>query len=499
MLPEVQINGANLDLAPDELALINRIAKDLGITADLCRADLLLFCKGKAHNEVICVAHARPHSSSPLYEERMVGKSFSYAEIPYMERRPNPRVVHSITVRGANVARQVFGVENDRQQLIAVLTRDAFWLAHERHRRRSAEFRRALDIFVDMVLHGKLKGGNALSPFREHDGILYVGPDLTIRYMSGICSELYRHIGYRDSLIGWRIEEIETVDSELVAQAISRGECLERQDEQFGYTWIRKAIPILARRRFLWHTSIRAFPQIRLLGQRAPMWQSYGAFVLIHDATEALRTQRELESQMALVREVHHRVKNNLQILASIMRMEARRAEHKETRTALEEGVHRILSVAVVHEYLSQNARGKINLQEVAHRILSQFERGLIHPDRQIQFSVKGPDIWLPAERATQCALVINELVQNAIEHGLADRIRGAIDIVLMDDGGQVTILVRDNGRGLPEGFDLSQNAHLGLNIVKSMVERDLRGKFELKNGAQGATAAIVIDKQIPV
>ena len=92
----------------------------------------------------------------------------------------------------------------------------------------------------------------------------------------------------------------------------------------------------------------------------------------------------------------------------------------------LEESVNRILSVAVVHEFLSQNAKGTINLHEVAHRIVGQMQQGLIDPDPSAsQLTVLGPDIWLPAERATQCALVINELVQNAIEHGMAAARRG--------------------------------------------------------------------------
>ena len=181
---------------------------------------------------------------------------------------------------------------------------------------------------------------------------------------------------------------------------------------------------------------------------------------------------------MSLLQEVHHRVKNNLQIIASIMRMQARRAEHRRRALLLEESVNRIMSVAVVHEFLSQNAKGTINLEDVAHRILGQVQQGLIAPSKQIVLRVQGPSIWLPAEQATQCALVINELVQNAIEHGMASQSRGSIGVELVDHGEKASIIVTDDGEGLPDGFDLTMHANLGLRIVSSMVERDLGGTF---------------------
>jgi len=221
-----------------------------------------------------------------------------------------------------------------------------------------------------------------------------------------------------------------------------------------------------------------------------------GALILVHDATEALQTRRELESKMAMVREVHHRVKNNLQVIASLMRMQSRRAHSAEARMVLDESVNRILSVAVVHEFLSQNAEGTINLQEVAHRILSQVQQGLVDPGKRITLSVKGPAVWLPAERATQCALVINELVQNAIEHGIAEREEGSVEVELVDHGDGVDIHVTDNGAGLPKGFDLSTDANLGLRIVRSMVERDLRGQFELSSD-DGTRATVRFEKSV--
>ncbi|MHB1317676.1 MAG: sensor histidine kinase, partial [Anaerolineae bacterium] len=395
----------------------------------------------------------------------------------------------SLDVRGANVARLVFPVHNADGRMIAMLARDAYWLAHERHKRRARPFQRAVLDFMWMVLHGRMVGAEDLTPFREHDGIMYIDADTNIRYMSGICAELYRQLGYRDSLIDRSVSDIDTIDYQMAQKAMAENRAYERSVEQDGRLYIRKVLPIVAHARPLWAISVRPG------GGPEPVKQR-GVFVLIHDATEAVRAQQELESQMSIVREVHHRVKNNLQVIASIMRMESRRATQSETRQALDDSVQRILSVAVVHEFLSQQGQGTtINLRDVAGRIVTQVQQSLLPKDRDITLSLTGPDIWLRAERATQSALIINELVQNAIEHGMAERGQGQIRVDLVDTGTSVRMVVSDDGTGLGEDFDLSRNANLGLQLVQNMVQRDLRGQFLLTSDGDGTCATVTFDK----
>ncbi len=477
-------NGADLgqcDLVAEDAALLEHVVGDMPILADLGRSDLLLFCRG-CDGRVRIVAQAMPHSVTPLYEKDRVGSVASPAEYEYVlaafDRGPRPTRVRTVEVRGSSVARLVHGVRGHDARIIAVLAQDSYWLAYERHRRRSAAFRRALQMFFAMVLRGELEGACGLSPFGEHDGILYVGLDRRVRYASGVAAGIYRRLGYRDDLVGRRLGDLETPDQDLVAEVVDTERCIEHTDEQYGRTLVRKALPVTARDE-TWPPAWLPLPWIR----HWPAPRLRGVLLLVHDATEAVETQRELESKLALIREVHHRVKNNLQVIASLMRMQARRSDSKEVRGALGESVNRILSVAVVHEFLSRNATGTINLQEVAHRILSQTQQGLIDPTKQVELSVEGSDIWLPAERATQCALVINELVQNAVEHGIGSRSSGHVWVTLEDHGDAVGITVGDDGAGLPDGFTLDTNANLGLSIVRSMVERDLRGEFLLERG----------------
>ncbi|MBC7257450.1 MAG: histidine kinase N-terminal domain-containing protein, partial [Chloroflexi bacterium] len=194
--------GLQADLPKENKALFDKIAKDLPILADMSRADLLLYARLPREEAVILWAHARPHSSTPLYDQLALGERVPIASVPALGGRIHVRRVHTLLVRGATVARQVFPVyDADHAHVIGYMVRDAYWLAYERHRRRSRVFQRALDEFTRSVLRGDLEGAESLSPFGEHDGIVYVGPDRCIQYMSGIAAGLYRNLGYRDSPI----------------------------------------------------------------------------------------------------------------------------------------------------------------------------------------------------------------------------------------------------------------------------------------------------------
>jgi two-component sensor histidine kinase len=174
--------------------------------------------------------------------------------------------------------------------------------------------------------------------------------------------------------------------------------------------------------------------------------------------------------------------------------MQARRLGEDDGRLVLEESINRILSVAVVHEFLSQNETSNINIREMAQRIISQTGQSIVDPSKHISLAVAGPSVYLPAQQATICALAINELVQNALEHAFEHKGQGSITVALGDDGERITVSVRDDGEGLPEGFDLMRDGSLGLRIVRALVEDDLRGTFELR-GEDGLEAVAVFPK----
>jgi two-component sensor histidine kinase len=156
--------------------------------------------------------------------------------------------------------------------------------------------------------------------------------------------------------------------------------------------------------------------------------------------------------------------------------------------------------VAVIHEFLSDRGSSIINIKEVSSRIISQFQQGMLNPDKQVNMRLTGDSISLPARQATACSLIINELLQNSLEHGFENRTEGNLQLSLADDGEQVTIVVADDGNGVDDDFSLGQSGSLGLQIVKILVEDDLKGSVTLGKGlddVSGLGITIVFNKTL--
>jgi two-component sensor histidine kinase len=217
-----------------------------------------------------------------------------------------------------------------------------------------------------------------------------------------------------------------------------------------------------------------------------------GAAVLIRDVTEVKRRDRALLSKDATIREIHHRVKNNLQTVAALLRLQARRTNNDEARDALSESVRRVAAIAQVHEALSMSVDEEVNLDEVIDRILP-IMNDVARVDAPIRIRREGVMGVLDADRATALVMVVTELVQNAVQHGFegADR-QGCVVIHAERSARWLDIVVRDDGRGLPDGFSLEQSDRLGLQIVRTLISAELDGSLEMRTGADGGTEAVL-------
>jgi two-component sensor histidine kinase len=262
-------------------------------------------------------------------------------------------------------------------------------------------------------------------------------------------------------------------------------------------------------------TDVRVVPLLRGVGRR-------GALVLVREATELRRRDRVISRREATIREVHHRVKNNLQTVASLLRLQARRlGEHPQAVAALEDSVRRIDSIALVHETLTEEFEGAVDMADVARRVVRMLEGSLGRDDVQIELHTAS--VRVDAAVATPLAVVLNELIQNAIEHGLGDG-PGTVTIHLHGgDDRPVELQVRDDGAGslrageggtpephpplsgAPEREGSPRREHmlsavhspgggLGLRLVRGLVEEELGGQFTLTHPAGlGSIATAVI------
>ena len=482
-------------LTEEDAVFLEKIGQDLGILADLSRADVMLYCLPSS-DQAALVAHASPHSILPIHDKPVADRRVTFADDPAVIRalveghrgvtEVRQRITeHASPESAAPLVQETRPLRARDGRVIAAVSIKTNLIERERHRRRSKVFQRALKQFQETVLTGNLRGAESLTPFTEHDGVMVVDTQHRIQYVSGIATSLYRKLGYAGDLLKYRIEDLELDDHTLALAAMEQGRCLEAEMQVGDFVWVKKAIPFYSPGR-------RVRKLVRR--ERTPL-RLEGVLLAIRDETEARRQEEELRVKVAMIQEIHHRVKNNMQTIASLLRIQSRRAESEEVRHALHEGINRILSVAVIHEFLAHQEARVINIRDVSQRIINQVREGVLDRERGIHLDLRGPNIYLTTQPATVCALVINELLQNALEHGYEREEGGAVTVHLRDDGEQITISVDDDGAGLPEAFDLAQTNSLGLQIVKALAEGDLKGSFELIGRDKGVSAVVTFPK----
>ena len=474
-----------------ERELLENVGRGMAITADLSRSDLLLVRPVDA-GRVEVIAEAHPHSIQSLYDVRLEGVVLTRQEAPAIldawRRSRSVRVQRDFYASGAPIIQEVHPIPGLDGRPAAFLSSETSLIQLERHRSRHVSFRRAVQWVKAMCIRGELAASEGLSPFSEWDGVLLVDPQRRITYLSGIANNLYRRLGYMEDLRGRKLASLNTGDDEMVLAALESRKPLEREALEGSRIWIRKVLPVWSPR----HP--RGWLQAAT-GRVGRPGGVGGVLIMVRDATEERRKRQELEVKITMIQEVHHRVKNNLQTIAAMLRMQARRTKEEEALVAINEAISRILSVAVIHEFLSHDERQAINIRDVCQRIINQSRQVTAAPGARLVFAVEGPAMYLPSQQATACALVVNELIQNAVEHGFEKKKHGHIHVRLSDGGDQVRLEVRDDGDPLPAEFDLDKPSSLGLQIVRSLVEGDLHGTLRLETQGSEVAATVVFPK----
>jgi two-component sensor histidine kinase len=216
--------------------------------------------------------------------------------------------------------------------------------------------------------------------------------------------------------------------------------------------------------------------------------QRIGALVLLRDISELRRRENALLTKDATIREIHHRVKNNLQTVAALLRLQSRRSDSDEVRQALEEAQRRVAAIATVHETLAHEPGTYVDFDEVAQR-LTLMVRDMTRDMRRGTITVQGSFGVLRSEHATALAMALTELVSNAVEHGIALRETEGAVVVKAQRSNELVVTIEDDGPGIPESGIVEG---LGLSIVRTIVTQDLRGSLTITPREGGGTVARV-------
>jgi two-component sensor histidine kinase len=460
---------------------LHRLVADWQLLADLSFADLLLFVPIGLDRFVVA-AQIRPTTGPTSYQVDLIGRTVTAAERPQLPvavleervvREGDPVWVHDVPVR-----EEAIPVRHDGA-VVAVVTRDTNLAAARTPSRLEIAYLRSANDLAQMLADGTWPpdGADAGAGLRVGDGLVRLDADGTVAFASPNALSAYRRLGHLGDLEGQRLDQVTSAlapravgSVEFPVAAVARGRIARS-----GEVEARDAT-----------VQLRSIP-LRHGGRHI------GALVLVHDVTELRRRERQLIGKDATIREIHHRVKNNLQTVAALLRLQARRVEAPEARAALEESVRRVSSIAVVHETLSGTLEETVAFDEVADRVATMVLD--VTASRGVQLRRTGTFGTLPAQVATPLAMVLTELVQNAVEHAFDADAGGAVSVdVDRGEGDSLRLQVRDDGRGLPPSFSLDGSDRLGLQIVRTLVETELGGELTLTpNTPRGTVATVVL------
>jgi two-component system, sensor histidine kinase PdtaS len=467
------------DLGTADLEWIHSLVSDWQLLADLSFADLVLWVPSSAgpgeEPGWVAVAQIRPTTGPTAYPEDLVGMVTgrdrrNLVDIAYREgricREGDPEWGSGIPVREESIpvrrGRRILGVIQRSTNLSSARTPSRLELTY---------LQSASDL-AKMINEGRFpfpgqEPNLARSP-RVGDGLLRVDRDGRVLYASPNAQSAYRRLGLATDLAGTHLADTTArlntapVDDSLAVVAGGRA-ARETEIEANGAIVQLRAIPLIV-------DSDRT-----------------GALVLLRDVTELRWRDRELMTKDATIREIHHRVKNNLQTVAALLRLQARRLQVPEGRAALEEAVRRVGSIAIVHETLSHTPEELIDFDDIADRVVAMAGE-LSAPETKVRPRRIGGFGVLPAAIATPLAMVLTELLQNALEHGLRDDSTGRLEVVVTRGAERLGVVVADNGKGLPEGFDVESAASLGLQIVRTLIVGELGGVLTLRRRDGGGT-----------
>nr|MBA2247811.1 histidine kinase [Chloroflexia bacterium] len=239
---------------------------------------------------------------------------------------------------------------------------------------------------------------------------------------------------------------------------------------------------------------VRLRPDAQLTDDSMALLQSFSdsAAMAIENAQLYQDAMHSVQTQSALVQEMHHRVRNNLQTVAALLSLQLRTNEDAPWATEIREAISRIQSIAGVHDLLSNEERLAGTTVDVIARLVAEDAHStLIPPGLKVRFDIQPSELMVPTRQATMLSLLINELTANAISHGFENRDHGYVRIRAWSDQGIAYIEVFNDGHGVPDGFDPARSSGLGMRITQRLVTSDLRGTFSIGSNGDGTTALI--------
>ena len=471
-------------LTENESARLAELIAEWQLLADISFADLVLWAPRRQDAQSwpeghVAIAQIRPMTAATVFTHDLIGEEIAWGSRPHIDHALSTgeivRDTEAVKLGDFTIKEETIPVLF-QGKIIAVISRYRNVETMRQPSRLELNYREIANHIYRMIAEGNfpVQEGVYLAEAapRVGDGLVRLDVGGSVTFASPNARSAFIQIGWSMDMDGMNFGEI--LDSLIETEYIR-----EPREENWRVSMSGKN---LRREEFENSRGVVDLLSIPLTAGD----QRIGAVVLVHNVTELRRKDRALVSKDATIREIHHRVKNNLQAVSALLRLQARRVDDPNASAAIEEAVRRVASIAVVHETLSTSHKDSVTFDEVVSKIASNAIE-LSPRSKEVEILRSGEFGEIPSIVATPLALVITELIHNALEHGLA--IEGSkVEITAHRSGRTMRVLIADDGIGLPVDFDLEKNTSLGLQIVRTLTSHELAGTIEfsrLKKGTE--------------
>lgn len=455
------------DLSDEEIRIIEHTSAILQPLANLEDADIFIDCP-RRDGDAIVVAEAKPEDVPSSYKNTVVGLLAKAENEPAVARTfrlgVGTKQMKATTQENGCTIQSVEPIRHG-SRIIGVLIRekrvDEQHLVSERIHFSEKSYENIASVLTRMVSEN-----NWLTECID-EALVMVDSSGVVTFCNSLARDLYQKLGYVEDLLGQTYENIRLIDQE------------EPPEEVSGYSFVETTVG-------------RHVLNIKQVQLNAP---GMAFALIIRDETWRREQEKALILKSVAIKEIHHRVKNNLQTIASLLRLQMRRTDSEETRQVLGESMNRILSIASTHELLAQGGVDEVMIGEVINNIKNNTMRYFSNPHCLVTITVEGDDFQVDSDVATSVAIIINELLQNSLKYAFTDRNTGLITITVKKGELYSSIQVCDNG----SGFDVhsTERNRLGLSIVQTLVKDKLRGKLTIESGGWGTCATFDFKNQM--
>ncbi len=450
-------------LSSVQIQILEKSCAVLPFASDLSQRDVTVFVRGKEENMLLIAAAATPLLKRYSGVGRNIGMLVPAREEPladYVFAAGTPLIGAAERRYGKTEPFLAYPFVDNAGAVIAVIAFSG--IVEEAHSR-------MLTDTAFMALQIPQENGEVLyQSLSLQDGIILVDGDGTVVYANEMAKQIVSLLGKGSQIEGRYVYE-SGLTLPLAKEALQSREGTAEEVCYGKVVLAQRSIPLL-----------QSGKLERLI-------------LIVTDKTVLKEKEKELLVKNSVIKEIHHRVKNNLQTIASILRMQLRRVVSSEAKEALQEALQRILSIALIHEILSHHEEEVIDMDEVLQKIISLLAPSLAAPGQQIQFSYQGMPVVVSSKKATSLAVVVNELLTNAVLHGLKDREKGLVAVQIKLEGARLLVQIKDDGVGMQaEAAEHDAREHLGMKIIHILVTEELHGTVRYEGNEPSGTTVYI-------